>query len=255
MELKLNRPIVFFDLETTGLDIAKDRIVEICLLKVEPNGNEQCLTWRINPEMHIPEASSAVHGITDEAVKDCPTFRDKAPELQALLENCDLAGYNSNKFDIPMLVEEFLRVGINIDMHDRKCIDVQNIYHKKERRTLIAAYKFYCDKDLENAHSADADTRATYEVLKGELDKYDDLENDVAFLAEYSRVGNNIDFAGRLVMDDEGNEVVNFGKYKGVKVKDIFARDPGYYGWILQADFSRNTKQEFKRLWIKYAQK
>jgi len=255
MELKLNRPIVFFDLETTGLDIAKDRIVEICLLKVEPNGNEQCLTWRINPEMHIPETSSAVHGITDEAVKDCPTFRDKAPELQTLLENCDLAGYNSNKFDIPMLVEEFLRVGINIDMHDRKCIDVQNIYHKKERRTLIAAYKFYCDKDLENAHSADADTRATYEVLKGELDKYDDLENDVAFLAEYSRVGNNIDFAGRLVMDDEGNEVVNFGKYKGVKVKDIFARDPGYYGWILQADFSRNTKQEFKRLWIKYAQK
>lgn len=255
MELKLKRPIVFFDLETTGLDIAKDRIVEICLLKVEPNGNEQCLTWRLNPEMHIPEQSSAVHGIYDNDVKDCPTFKDKASELATLLENCDLAGYNSNKFDIPMLVEEFLRAGINIQMQDRLCVDVQNIYHKKERRTLIAAYQFYCGKDLTNAHSADADTRATYEVLKGELDKYDDLENDIAFLAEYSRIGNNIDFAGRLVYDEEGNEVVNFGKYKGVKISDVFQRDPGYYGWIQQADFSRNTKQEFTRLWLKYAKR
>ena len=256
MKLNLTRPIVFFDLETTGLDIVNDRIVEICLLKVEPNGNEQAITWRLNPEMHIPEQASAVHGIYDEDVKGCPTFGQKAKEQEEILRDCDLAGYNSNKFDIPMLVEEFLRADIDIDMKGRQCIDVQNIFHKKEQRTLVAAYKFYCGKDLENAHSAEADIRATYEVLKGELDKYDDLENDVKALAEYSRMGNpTVDFACRLVYDEEGNEVVNFGKYKGMKVSDVFQRDPGYYGWIMQADFSRNTKQVFKQLYLKYRAK
>ena len=249
-----NLPLIG-DSSTQGNDLCQQLRNGSLLLKVEPNGNEQCITWRLNPEMHIPEEASAVHGIYDADVKDCPTFKQKAQELEALLDNCDLGGYNSNKFDVPMLVEEFLRVGINFDMAERKCVDVQNIFHKKEQRTLIAAYKFYCGKDLTNAHSADADTRATYEVLKGELDKYDDLENDIAFLAEYSRIGNNIDFAARLVYDEEKNEIINFGKYKGQKVKDVLAKDPGYYGWIQQADFSRNTKQVFTRLWLKYAKK
>lgn len=256
MKLKLKNPIIFFDLETTGLDIANDRIVEICYIKVEPNGNEEARTMRINPECHIPEACTAVHGITDEDVKDCPTFKQVAAQLAQTFKGCDLAGYNSNKFDIPLLVEEMLRAGVELDLSKRKMVDVQNIYHKLERRTLIAAYKFYCQKDLENAHSALADTRATYEVLEAQLDHYpDELQNDIEFLAEYSRRDKNVDFAGRLIYDEQGNEVVNFGKYKGRMVKDVFATDPGYYGWIMQADFTQNTKQVFTQLRLKYAQR
>ena len=254
MKLNLKNPLVFFDLETTGLDIATDRIVEICYLKVEPNGNEESKAMRLNPEMHISETASKVHGITDDDVKDCPTFKQIAASLAHTLEGCDLAGFNSNRFDIPMLAEEFLRAGIDIDLSKRKMIDVQNIYHKMERRTLVAAYKYYCGKDLENAHSALADTQATYEVLQAQLDKYpSDLQNDVAFLADFSTLYHNVDLAGRFVYNDKGEEIVNFGKYSGQTVKSVLQRDPGYYGWIMQGNFTLNTKQTITRLRFKYA--
>ena len=244
MKLNLNNPVVFFDLETTGINITTDRIVELCYIKVYPNGNEESKSMRINPEMHIPESSSAIHGIYDEDVADCPTFKQVARELADTIKGCDFAGFNSNRFDVPMLVEEFLRAGIDIDIRKRKFIDVQNIYHKLERRTLSAAYKFYCGKDLENAHSALADTRATYEVLMAQLDHYpEDLKNDVAFLSDFSRMTDNVDFAGRMVYDENRDVVFNFGKYKGKKVTDVLRTDPGYYSWILQGDFARNTKQ------------
>lgn len=254
MKLNLKNPIIFFDLETTGLDIAKDRIVELCYIRVEPNGNEEAKSMRINPEVHIPEEASKVHGIYDEDVKDCPTFKQISKTLWQTFEGCDLAGYNSNKFDVPLLVEEFMRAGVEVDLSKRKLVDVQNIYHKLERRTLIAAYKYYCHKDLENAHSALADTQATYEVLQAQLDKYpDDLQNDIQFLSDYSKMGNNIDFAGRFVYDDNSVELVNFGKYKGKPVKDVLQKDPGYYGWIMQGDFTMNTKQVLTKLRFKYA--
>lgn len=244
MQLKLDRPIVFFDLETTGVDIVNDRIVEICLLKVFPNSNQESKVMRINPTIHIPEEASAVHGIYDADVADCPTFKEVAEEVYDFIRGCDLGGFNSNHFDIPMLVEEFLRNGINIDLRNTRCVDVQNIYHKLERRTLIAAYKFYCHKDLENAHSALADTEATYEVLCAQLDHYpEELQNDIDFLTEYSRRNRNVDFAGRIVYDDKNVEVFNFGKYKGMPVAEVLRRDPGYYSWIQQGDFALNTKQ------------
>ena len=244
MQLKLDRPIVFFDLETTGVDIVNDRIVEICLLKVFPNGNQESKVMRINPTIHIPEEASAVHGIYDADVADCPTFKEVAGEVYDFIRGCDLGGFNSNHFDIPMLVEEFLRNGINIDLRNTRCVDVQNIYHKLERRTLIAAYKFYCHKDLENAHSALADTEATYEVLCAQLDHYpEELQNDIDFLTEYSRRNRNVGFAGRIVYDDKNVEVFNFGKYKGMPVAEVLRRDPGYYSWIQQGDFALNTKQ------------
>lgn len=254
MKLNLKRPIIFFDLETTGLDIAKDRIVELCYIRVEPNGNEEARSMRINPEMHIPEVASSVHGITDDDVKDCPTFADMAPQLAATFEGCDLAGFNSNRFDLPLLAEEFMKAGVNIDLSHVQAIDVQNIYHKLEKRTLAAAYKFYCGRDLENAHSALADTQATYEVLQAQLDHYpNDLQNDVDFLAEFSRMNRNIDFAGRFVYDESGKELINFGKYKGKAIKDVLSRDPGYYSWIMQGDFTLNTKQVLTKLRLKYA--
>lgn len=244
MKLNLKNPLVFFDLETTGINITTDRIVELCYIKVYPNGNEESKSMRINPEMHIPEASSAIHGIYDQDVADCPTFKQVAQDLANTIEGCDLAGFNSNRFDIPMLAEEFLRADINFDMTRRKFIDVQNIYHKLEKRTLSAAYKFYCGKDLENAHSALADTQATYEVLKAQLDKYpNDLQNDMQFLADFSKMSDNVDFAGRIVYNQERVEVFNFGKYKGMPVVEVLKKDPGYYGWIMQGDFTRNTKQ------------
>lgn len=253
MKLNLKRPIIFFDLETTGLDIAKDRIVELCYIRVEPNGNEEARSMRINPEMHIPEVASSVHGITDDDVKDCPTFADVAPQLAATFEGCDLAGFNSNRFDLPLLAEEFMKAGVNIDLSHVQAIDVQNIYHKLEKRTLAAAYKFYCGRDLENAHSALADTQATYEVLQAQLDHYpNDLQNDVDFLAEFSRMNRNIDFAGRFVYDESGKELINFGKYKGKAIKDVLSRDPGYYSWIMQGDFTLNTKQVLTKLRLKY---
>lgn len=243
MELNLKNPLVFFDLETTGINIVSDRIVEISYLKVHPNGKEECRTRRLNPEMPIPAEASAVHGIYDEDVKDCPTFKEIAKSLAAQIEGCDLAGYNSNRFDIPVLAEEFLRSGVDIDFTKRKFVDVQTIFHKKEQRTLSAAFKFYCDKDLEDAHSAEADTKATYEILKSQLDRYDDLKNDVEFLAEFSTFTNNVDFAGRIVYNDKKEEVINFGKYKGRLVTEVLKTDPGYYGWIMQGDFSLHTKK------------
>lgn len=254
MKLNLKRPIIFFDLETTGLDIAKDRIVELCYIRVEPNGNEESRSMRINPGMHIPEASTNTHGITDEDVKDCPTFADVAPQLAQAFKDCDLAGFNSNRFDLPLLAEEFMRAGTNIDLSRSQAIDVQNIFHKMEKRTLAAAYKFYCGRDLENAHSALADTQATYEVLQAQLDRYpNDLQNDVDFLADFSRMNRNIDFAGRFVYDENGKELINFGKYKGKAVSEILSKDPGYYGWIMQGDFTLNTKQVLTKLRLKYA--
>ena len=242
MELKLTNPIVFFDLETTGINIAKDKIVEISVLKVMPNGKEEQKTIRVNPGMHIPEQASAIHGIYDDDVKDCPTFKEIAKALARYIEGCDLGGYNSNRFDIPLLAEEFLRVDVDFDMRKRKFVDVQTIFHKMEQRTLSAAYKFYCGKNLEDAHTAEADTRATYEVLMSQLDRYPELQNDVAFLADYSSFNKNVDFAGRMVYDDKGVEVFNFGKYKGMPVADVLKRDPGYYSWILNSDFTLNTK-------------
>lgn len=244
MELKLSRPLVFFDLETTGIDTARDRIVEISMVKVHPDGGVDTKTRRINPEMHIPEAASAVHHITDDDVKDAPTFRQIAKSLKEFLTGCDIAGFNSNRFDVPMLAEEFLRVGVDFDFRNRKYIDVQNIFHKKEERTLIAAYRFYCGKELgDSAHGAEADTMATYEVLKGQLDRYPDLENSVAFLAEFSTRGRMADFAGRIAFDSEGREVFNFGKHIGRPVEEVFRQEPSYYDWIMKGDFPQYTKK------------
>ncbi len=242
MQLNLKNPLVFFDLETTGINIVSDRIVEISYLKVMPNGEEISKTYRVNPEMPIPVAASSVHGITDDDVKDCPTFREVAKTLANEIEGCDLAGYNSNRFDIPLLAEEFERVGVEIDFSKRKFVDVQVIFHKMEQRTLSAAYKFYCDKDLENAHSANADTQATYEVLKAQLDRYPQLKNDVVALSELIH-NRNVDFAGRIIYNDKNEEVFNFGKYKGVRVVDVLRRDQGYYSWIMSGDFTLNTKR------------
>lgn len=248
MNLNLKNPIVFLDLETTGVDPSKDRIVEISLVKVMPDGSREVKTRRLNPEMHIPEEASAIHHIYDEDVADCPPFRAVAKSLWTYIEGCDFGGYNSNKFDIPVLVEEFLRAGLDVDLRKSRFIDVQNIFHKMEQRTLVAAYKFYCDKDLTEAHSAEADTLATYEVLLAQLDRYPELQNDVAFLADYSSFNKNVDFAGRMVYDEKGVEVFNFGKYKGMSVSDVLKRDPGYYSWILNSDFTLNTKATLTRI-------
>ena len=243
MQLNLKNPLVFFDLETTGINITTDRIVEISYLKIYPNGKEVSTTYLVNPERPIPAESTAVHKITDDMVKDKPTFKELAKTIAKDLEGCDIAGYNSNRFDVPLLIEEILRSGVDIDLSQRKFIDVQTIFHKKEQRTLTAAYKFYCDKSLEGAHSAEADTRATYEVLMGQLDKYEDLVNDVEFLAQYSTQNKNVDFAGRMIYDEKGVEIINFGKYKGVPVTKVLATDPGYYNWIMQGDFALGTKK------------
>ena len=243
MELNLRNPLIFFDLETTGVNAAKDKIVEISYIKVYPNGKEESNTIRTNPGRHIPEEATAVHHITDDDVKNCPSFKDVAKELSRVFEGCDIAGFNSNRFDLPLLVEEFLAAGVNIDMTKRKFIDVQTIFHKMEQRTLVAAYKFYCGKNLEDAHSADADTRATYEVLKAQLDRYPSLQNDVDFLSEFSTQNKNVDFAGRIIYNDKNVEVFNFGKHKGCPVEEVFRTiDRGYYDWMMQGDFPQNTK-------------
>ena len=251
MKLNLKRPIVFFDLETTGVDTAKDRIVEISMVKVMPNGDEVVRTRLINPQMHIPEDATAVHGITDEDVKDAPTFAQIAKSLAQFIEGCDFGGFNSNRFDLPMLVEEFMRAEVDVDFKRRKFIDVQNIFHKMEQRTLVAAYKFYCNKDLTNAHSAEADTRATYEVLKAQLDRYPELQNDVAALAEFSTHNETADFAGRIAYNDKGEEVFNFGKYKGRKVSEIFRKEPSYYAWLMDSDFPQYTKKIVTEIYLR----
>lgn len=243
MKLNLKNPIVFFDLEATGIDIVNDRIIEIAYHKISPNGREETKTMRINPQMPIPASSSAIHGIKNEDVENCPVFKEVAKEIAKDIEGCDLAGYNSNRFDIPLLAEEFLRADIDIDLMKRKFVDVQVIFHKMEQRTLSAAYKFYCDKDLENAHSAESDTLATYEILQAQLDRYPELENNIDFLSKYTAHTNNVDFAGRIVYNEKNEEVFNFGKYKGQKVTDVFNKDIGYYGWIMNSDFPLHTKK------------
>ena len=243
MELKLQNPLIFFDLETTGVNASKDRIVEISYIKLMPNGTEVEKTLRINPEMHIPEEATAVHGITDADVADKPRFKDIAKELARVFEGCDIAGFNSNRFDVPLLAEEFLRADVDVDFSRRRFVDVQTIFHKMEQRTLSAAYKFYCGKDLDDAHSANADTRATYEVLKAQLDKYPSLQNDIDFLSKFSTHTSHVDLAGRIVYNDNNVEVFNFGKYKGIPVEEVLKTDSGYFGWILNGDFPQNTKK------------
>ena len=243
MELNLKNPIIFFDLETTGVNITRDKIVEISYIKVYPNGAEEERTMRINPGCHIPEEATAVHHITDDDVKDAPMFKDIAKNLYKVFEGCDIAGFNSNRFDIPLLAEEFLNAGVAIDFNKRKFVDVQTIFHKMEQRTLVAAYKFYCDKDLTEAHSASADTRPTYEVLKAQLEKYSNLQNDVDYLSNFSSQKKNVDLMGRVVYNDKMQEVFNFGKYKDVPVEDVFRKDLGYYSWIMNGDFSQDTKR------------
>lgn len=243
MRLNLKNPIIFFDLETTGINIASDRIVEISFLKVDLNGNESSKTLRLNPGIPIPEKVTAIHGISDEDVKDAPGFNEVAKSLAKDFEGCDLAGYNSVKFDIPLLAEEFLRAGVDIDLKRRKFVDVQVIFMKMEPRTLSAAYKFFLNKELEEAHSAEADTRATYEVLQAQLDRYSNLENDIGKLAEFSAHNRHVDFAGRIVYNEDDVEVFNFGKYKGKPVSEILEKDPGYYGWMMNGDFPLYTKK------------
>lgn len=255
MELNIKNPIVFFDLETTGLNIATDRIVEISYLKVWPNGKEESKTRRINPEMPIPAISTAVHGITDADVASCPTFKEVAKTIAADFKGCDLAGYNSSRFDVPLLVEEMLRAGVDFDISRRKQIDVQTIFHKMEQRTLSAAYRFYCEKELDNAHSAEADTRATYEVLKSQLDRYSNLSNDMGALAEFTTYNNNIDLAGRIIKDEQGRAVFNFGKHKGKLVFDVFATDFGFYDWMQKGEFTLNTKKVLTELYMEYQRK
>ena len=248
MELKLSKPICFFDLETTGTNVAKDRIVEISILKVFPNGNKESHTWRVNPGIPIPKGTTDIHGITDEMVADEPTFKELAPKVQALMKDADLAGFNSNRFDIPLLAEELLRADVDFDLKRAAAVDVQTIFHKKEKRTLEAAYQFYCGKSLENAHSAEADTMATYEVLKAQLDRYEDLSNDVGFLSGFSAHKNFVDFAGFIGFDKEGNEVFTFGKHRGKKVEDVMDQEPGYFGWLINADFPLYTKKVLTRI-------
>lgn len=268
MQLLLKNPIVFLDLETTGINIVTDRIVEIALLKINRDGSEDEMVLRINPEMPIPEESTAIHGITDEDVKDEPTFKEVAKNLAKFLEGCDLAGFNSNRFDIPLLAEEFLRAEVDIDFKKRKFIDVQAIFHKMEKRTLAAALKFYCQKELEDAHSAQADTRATYDVLKAQLEMYKDVEyedkkgkksipivNDVDKLCDFSSYNKNADFVGRIIYNDDGVEVFNFGKNKGVPVEKVLEEQPGYYGWIMNSEFPLYTKKVLTQIKLRMMSK
>jgi DNA polymerase-3 subunit epsilon len=248
MSLKIDVPVCIFDLETTGIDVAKDRIVEIAVLRVEPDGTETLYTKRINPEMKIPPQATAVHGISDEDVKDAPKFKDLAGEIHDLIKDAYLIGFNSNRFDLPMLVEELLRAGIDVDLKKNKTIDVQVIFHKKEPRNLAAAYKFYTGKELNDAHSAEADVKATWEILREQVKKYDDLPDELNALSAFSSHNKSVDFQGRVVYDEQGREVINFGKYKGKLLENVLERDPGYYGWVMQADFPLYTKQVFKNV-------
>tara|TARA_B110000046_G_scaffold52048_2_gene58031 strand:- start:43659 stop:44429 length:771 start_codon:yes stop_codon:yes gene_type:complete len=253
MNLNLKKPLAVFDLETTGINIAKDKIVEVSILKISPNGTREQKTLRVNPEMPIPKEVSEIHGITDEMVANEPTFKQIAHELNNFLDNCDLAGYNSNKFDIPLIVEEFLRVDIDFSLKNRRSVDVQTIFHKMEKRTLEAAFKFYCDKTLVDAHSAAADTSATFEILEAQLDRYTDLENDIDYLAQFSTFTRNVDVAGRIVLNDNDEEVFNFGKYKGQRVDDVLKANPGYFGWMQNGDFSLNTKKVLSEIKLRNA--
>ncbi len=243
MELILKRPICFFDLETTGVNVAKDKIVEISILKVFPNGNKESKTWLVNPGIPIPPQTTAVHGITDEKVANEPSFKELSKPIHNMIKGADLAGFNSDRFDIPLLAEELLRAGIDVDFKKQLTVDVQTIFHKMEQRNLSAAYKFYCGKNLENAHSAEADTTATYEVLKVQIEKYDALENDIAKLSAFSTRRKSVDFAGFVLLDADDDPCFSFGKHKGKKVVEVLQKEPGYFGWLLEADFPLYTKK------------
>ncbi|MBR1792992.1 MAG: 3'-5' exonuclease [Bacteroidales bacterium] len=270
MQLNLSRPLVFFDLETSGLQVGHDHIVEMCFLKINPDGTEEQFSHRVRPvdvegrTVHIPEETTAIHGISDEDVMDMPSFRELAPQVVAFIGDADLAGYNSNKFDVPMLVEEFLRAGQPFDIRQHRLIDVQNIFHRMEQRTLRAAYRFYCGgQDFANAHSADADTRATYEVLKAQLDRYRDVDcevkegevvkapvrNDVQALSDFSSVGRNADLVGHIVFDAQHKETFNFGKYKNRRLEDVFVEEPSYCDWMLKSDFPLSTKSVVREVY------
>lgn len=246
-QLQLKKPIIFFDLETTGIDHAKDRIVELAMVKMKPDGSRDTFIKRVNPGMPIPLESTAIHGIKDEDVKDAPLFKNIAHQLWDWMKNCDLGGYNSAKFDMPLLAEEFLRAGINVDFTERKMVDVQQIFFKMESRSLSAAYNFYCNKEMENAHSAEADINATIEVLEAQLDKYKDLPNDIQHLHQFTGGEDMVDYARRMVMKD-GLPIFNFGKYKGKKVEEVFTTEPHYYDWMMQADFALHTKQKISEI-------
>ena len=244
MKLNLNKPICFFDLETTGTNPGKDKIVEIAVLKIDINNQKKEMVWRVNPECPIPDEASSVHGITDEMVKDQPIFKQISKEIYNFIEGCDLGGYNIDKFDLPLLVEEFIRSGIDVSSFVKvKTVDVQTIFFKKEPRDLSSALKFYCNKDHGNAHTALDDTLATYEVLLSQLDKYHDLEPSVDFLSTLTRRNKNIDFAGRIIEDDNGDAIFNFGKHKGKKVKEVLTKEKGYYSWMMNSDFPEYTKK------------
>ena len=256
MELNLTRPLVFMDLETTGIKVATDRIVELCFLRVNPDGSQKIKTLRINPGIPIPFEATEIHGITDEAVRDCPKFAQVAHELSEFMDNCDIAGYNSNHFDIPLIVEEFLRAGVDFELKGRRFVDIQNIFHKMEPRTLTAAYKFYCSKELEKAHSAEADTIATFEVLKAQLDRYYNTEfkdkkgnvlkpvvNDIRALSDFSFSNRAADLIGHVIYNDKNIEVFNFGKHKGKTVSGVFRDEPSYYDWIMKSEFPLSTKK------------
>lgn len=243
MELKLSKPICFFDLETTGIDIGTDRIVEISIFKVFPNGNKESKTWLVNPTIPIPYETTLVHGITNEKVANEPTFTQLAAQIYNMIKDSDLAGFNSDRFDIPLLAEELLRAGVDFDMKNRVSVDIQTIFHKMEERTLSAACKFYTGNALENAHSAEADTMATYEILKAQLDRYPDLQNDMKALSEFTTRKKNADFAGMIIFDKENQEVFGFGKHKGIRVEKVLETEPGYYSWIQNANFPLYTKK------------
>ncbi|MFA7471209.1 MAG: 3'-5' exonuclease [Weeksellaceae bacterium] len=246
--LKLHKPLCFFDLETTGINVGKDRIVEISVLKVFPNGNKESKTLRVNPGIPIPAEASSVHGITDEDVANEPLFKEIAPQIWEMMRDSDIAGYNSNRFDVPLLAEEFLRNGFDFDLEKHRLVDVQVIFFKKEPRDLTAAYQFYCGKTMQNAHSAQADVEATYEIFKAQIQRYDDLENDIRFLSEFTSQRKTADLAGMIGINEKGNEIFNFGKYKGQSVNEVFAKDIGYYGWIQNADFPLYTKKVLTKI-------
>lgn len=264
MQIKLNKPLIFIDIEATGLSIGSDRIVEISMLKLMPDNSTETLTERINPEIPIPEKVSQIHGIYDKDIADCQTFKQMAPRLLQFIANSDLAGYNSNKYDIPLLAEEFLRAEVDFDLDGRKLLDVQNIFHFMEPRNLSAAYKFYCNKPLEHAHSAEADVIATFEVFKAQLDRYDGVEleddkgnryqpvvNDIAKLSELSMKTKNVDLAGRIIYNEKGQEVFSFGKHKDKPVVEVFTKEPSYYSWMMNGDFPLYTKKVITKIRLK----
>lgn len=251
MNLKLHKPFCVFDLETTGTNISKDRIVEISILKVNPDASRESKTWLINPEMPIPKEANIIHGISDEDVKNAPTFKKIAPKIMTMLSGSDLGGFNSNRFDVPLLAEELLRAGIDFDLRKFKLVDAQVIFHKMEPRNLSAAYKFYCGKELINAHSAMADTLATFEILDAQVGKYEELPKEISGLSEFSYHNKFADLAGFIAYDDEEQEIFTFGKYKGQRVKEIFQKDIGYFGWIQNADFPLYTKKILTTIQLK----